>query len=70
MNTVEARDTLSGQPPPDSLKARYFVVKRAWLGRAYSRRFGQPAVPLPNEVTSYLRADNPKLVDLQRRYSK
>ena len=69
MNTVAGRHVF-GAVTPDSLKARYFVAKNAWLDRAYSRRFGQHTTPLPEEVKSYLRADNPKLIDLQHRYSK
>ena len=69
MNTVAGRHVF-GAVTPDSLKARYFVAKNAWLDRAYSRRFRQHTAPLPDEVRSYLRADNPKLIDLQQRYSK
>jgi putative sugar O-methyltransferase len=69
MNTLASRH-LFGAVTPDSLKARYLVVKNAWLDRAYLRRFGQHAIPLPNEISSYLRADNPKLIDLQHRCSK
>ena len=69
MNAIGARQLL-GAVTPESLKSRYLVAKNAWLDRTYSRRFGQHMIPLPNEISKYLRADNPKLIDLQRRYSK
>ena len=69
MNAIGARQLL-GAVTPESLKSRYLVAKNAWLDRTYSRRFGQHTIPLPNEISKYLRADNPKLIDLQRRYSK
>jgi putative sugar O-methyltransferase len=68
MKSVAARHLFEAVTP-DSLKTRYFVARNAWLDRAYSRRFGEHTVPLPNEVRSYLRSDNPKLIDLQHRYS-
>jgi SAM-dependent methyltransferase len=54
---------------PDSLKTRHHIIRNAWIDGAHRRHVGCPAATLPTEASRYLCSDNPKLLDLQRRYS-
>ena len=54
---------------PQSLRMQFHVARSAWRDRSHAKEFDQRSA-LPIEAEQYLRRDNPKLLELQRRYSQ